>query len=32
MAATKENLIEAVKKFPCLYDTTKKEYKEMHGS
>ena len=24
----REQLIEAVRKFPCLYDTTKKEYKD----
>ena len=28
MAATKENLIEAVRRFPCMYDTARKEYKD----
>ena len=28
MNFTKENLIEAVRRFPCLYDTTMKEYKD----
>ena len=28
MNFTKDNLIEAVRRFPCLYDTTMKEYKD----
>ena len=28
MAVNKEQLIEAVKGFPCLYDTSRKEYKD----